>query len=1430
MAGSVLLAAWLTLHWGLLPRLEGWKPRIEERASAALGVALTIGRIEVRTGGWIPVVDLHDVRLAGPDGAPALVLPHVRAALSPRSLLGLTPRFAQLFVDGPQLDIRRDALGRIWVGGLQITRRAVPDGTGADPGDDEPAAELADWFFRQSEFVVRDGRVRWTDEQRLAPAVELLGVTLVVRNSLRRHDVRLDATPSSEWGERFSLRGRFTQDLLARPSDWRRWSGSLYADLPHADLQTLRRHVSLPVEVQEGDGALRAWIELRDAVVVSVTADLALREVAVRLAPTLEPMALTAVTGRVVARRGADSLHLELQRVSFAADGAEPWPASDLTVTLRQRQAGGLAATSSEPVTGGDFRADRIDLAVLARLAERLPLGEALHDALVSLNPQGVLTALSGRWEGPLDAPQRYRVALRGEGLSLQAGARPQGRGPDPQGHEIGRPGFHGASVDLQATERGGEAVLSLQDGAVEFPGLFSDPVLAFRELRAPLQWTLEPAAAPGQGPRIQIRTADARFANADLRGSLSGRWSTGPGRGVARDGRVPGLLDLDARIVEADAARVSRYLPLGIPANTRQYLDHAIQEGRLTRGVLQVRGPLWDFPFFEPAAGGAAGRAAASQAGEFKVSGRIDRARFAFVPSLPALGSEPAWASPWPAMEDLSADLAIERGSLTLSDATARVGALRIVGATARIPELGHDARVLVKGRAGGPAADWLAFVAATPVRDWTRGALDGWKATGDLGLLLDLDLPLDRLAASRVRGQVDLAGNELRIGHGLPVLGQAKGRVDFTEQGFRIQQASVRAVGGEALIEGGSEGDSPVRLKIQGTATAEGLRRTPELGFVARAAQSLSGSAAYQVQYEAGNAERSVLVTSSLVGLVSELPPPLRKDAASPLPLRYQLTSRPQPANPGSASLATERDQLRVDLGSVVQARYSREWTGEELRVLRGSLAIGAAGAAGAPAEAGSAGVSAGVSARIRLPLVDLDAWRPVLTRVFAAGPELPAGGAAGAAGEAPAAAPAATATAPDPHAPTELVLQADQLQLLGHRVNAVQATWWPQASGWRAQVEAREAEGRLEWREEPSGDRLRARLTRLDLARSPTTAASLAAPPTAPWLGTARSAPGTPPSLDLAVDEVSWQGQRLGRLEVEAGTRAGPLTVAPGGREWRIARLVLQTPEARLTATGPWRSVGDGVERGGALDFRLDLTDTGTLLERLTQERSIRGGRGVMTGSVQWLGSPLWPDFASLGGRVQLALESGQFLKVDPGAGRLLGVLSLQALPRRLALDFRDVFQEGFAFDAITGDVSIEAGIARTRNLAMRGVQAAVLMDGEADLQRETQDLRVVVVPEINAGTASLAYAAINPAIGVGTFLAQLFLRRPLAEAGTREFHVSGSWADPKVERVARSPGPENPPPSEAGTGSLPRPEPAAASQASPPSPTPQATEPR
>jgi uncharacterized protein YhdP len=191
---------------------------------------------------------------------------------------------------------------------------------------------------------------------------------------------------------------------------------------------------------------------------------------------------------------------------------------------------------------------------------------------------------------------------------------------------------------------------------------------------------------------------------------------------------------------------------------------------------------------------------------------------------------------------------------------------------------------------------------------------------------------------------------------------------------------------------------------------------------------------------------------------------------------------------------------------------------------------------------------------------------------------------------------------------------------------------------------------------------------------------------------------------------------------------------------------------------------------------------------LLTRLGTPGALRGGSGQLEGTIGWNGSPLALHYPSMKGQLDLKMGRGQFLKADPGAAKLLGVLSLQALPRRLLLDFRDVFYEGFAFDSVAGHVNIERGIATTHNLQIKGVSAVVQLEGSADIAQETQKLRVVILPELDTGTASLvAGIAVNPLVGLSTFLAQLFLQTSITQANTQEFIIDGSWAAPRVTHV-------------------------------------------
>ena len=264
---------------------------------------------------------------------------------------------------------------------------------------------------------------------------------------------------------------------------------------------------------------------------------------------------------------------------------------------------------------------------------------------------------------------------------------------------------------------------------------------------------------------------------------------------------------------------------------------------------------------------------------------------------------------------------------------------------------------------------------------------------------------------------------------------------------------------------------------------------------------------------------------------------------------------------------------------------------------------------------------------------------------------------------------------------------------------------------------------------------------------------------------------------PALDIEAADFDLLGKKLGSLKLVADN----VRVA-GGNEWQIKKLEVKNSDAELSSSGKWSARG-----GSNLSYKFNLINAGKMLDRLGFQNVLRDGPGSMEGEVSWNGAPYSLDLPSLSGHLKLDIGKGQFLKKDPGAAKLLGVLSLQSLPRRLTLDFRDVFSAGFAFDGMTMSAEIDKGILITKDLKMHGVDATVLMEGSVDTVNETQNLHVVVVPKLDAGAASLGYILINPAIGVGSFLAQLFLREPLARALTDEMQITGPWNDPKVTKL-------------------------------------------
>ncbi len=1375
----LLAAAWLlfalglaVLHGWIVPRIDEFRPSLEARATQAVGVPVRIGAISARSASLFPVFELTDVTLLDARGEVALRLPRLTGSLSPRSLW--RKGFEQLVVERPELDIRRAADGTISVAGLPLARDRT-----SDPG------AAADWFFSQPELVVRGGQVRWTDDLRGLPPLLLREVDSTVQSTGRRHALRLDATPPADWGARFGMQGRFSQPLLSgRPGDFLTWSGQMYAEFGRAELAQIGRYVSLDqlgVVLGGGRGALRAWADVTNGELTGGTADVSLEEVNIKAGRELKALAFDAISGRLGGARRVGGFDVSTENLRFRMPDGLQWPGGNLALTHDYAEGNRAAQTA--------LKADRLDLAALALIAARLPLGAGSHALVDSLAPAGLVETIKASWRGPMDAPASFAATGRVSGLRVAAGPVPvvaplpaaaslsgssAASGAVRQPHPAGRPGISGATIDFDLTDEGGKANVTISGGAIDFPGVFDEPRVPFDQLQTDASWK----RARGD---IELQLRNLQFANADTQGEAQVSWRRGastlaPNSQPANSGvNALGTIDVQGTLSRANGARVHRYLPLVLPEPVRRYVREAVLEAAASDVKFKVKGPVAEIPFANPARG------------DFRISANISKTRFDYVPAY----LQPDGSPPWPGLTDLSGELVFMRNGMEVNGATARVAGLpglQVSKAEATIADF-KATTVDVLTEIKGPLSDALGFVNSSPVGSFTSKAVAQTTASGVGDYRFKLNLPIANLPRSRVEGTVTLPGNDVQFSPGTPQLGGLKGVATITERGFSVAGAQARMLGGEVRFEGGTRGnlradvpdpDAGVLFKAQGTATSDGLRQLRDMDLVSRLAQNMNGSSAYTAALGFRRGVAEVSVASSLQGMALSLPAPLTKPADASLPLRFETALLADSLRPGQPL----QDQISLQIGKIASVRYVRDLSvsGAPPRVIRGGIGVGAEAGEAAPMG------DSGVVANVNLAKVDLDAWGKVLASSGAApapiAPVQPA--------ETPARNPAA-APAAQSYLPTSMAIRAGELKVEGRQLNNVVVGGSREGATWRANVDATEINGYVEFRQAGAAagpGRVYARLARLRLA--PGTASEVEA--------ILNEQPATIPSLDIVVDDLELKGKKLGRVEIEAVNRGG-VPAQGAAREWRLNKLNVIMPEAVFTATGNWAAAqgeGAATPAGGArpsdrrrttMNFTLDIDDSGELLKRFGMDGVIRRGKGKLEGQVNWVGSPLGLDYPTLGGQFNVNVESGQFVKADPGIAKLLGVLSLQSLPRRLTLDFRDVFSEGFAFDFVRGDVTIDKGTAQTNNLQMRGVNAAVLMDGRADISRETQDIRVVVVPEINAGTASLIATAINPAIGLGTFLAQFFLRRPLMEAATQEFHIDGTWTDPKIVKVDR-----------------------------------------
>ena len=701
-------------------------------------------------------------------------------------------------------------------------------------------------------------------------------------------------------------------------------------------------------------------------------------------------------------------------------------------------------------------------------------------------------------------------------------------------------------------------------------------------------------------------------------------------------------------------------------------------------------------------------------------------------------------YARNWPAISAADAEVRIDGTRLTVDLARGRIADVPLDKAKAEIADMRFPHPLLrIDGDVSGPTTDFLRFVNTSPVAGWIDHFADGIKASGNGRLNLKLELPLGDPSANKVAGDYLFIDNQVNM-PGVPALTKVNGKLVFSGHDMRTQDLAADVFGGPARFTVTSA-DGRVRVNGNGASNVAAMRREYDVPY----GDVLSGTLDWTIVTDATPQGSTWTLASSMKGTAVDLPVPVGKAAADAVALkveRHFVAAQPN------------EDTLTVDYGSIGRLLMHRKLAADGAAADRALLLIGPTAARSADARADRPGLWM----RGELASMNADDWLTVRRRAKSGSGDI--GG--------------LTLAGAD--------VDVGVLDAFGREFRDMKLVARRAQDDWRLDLKATELAGTATWvvpnTKAPNG-RIVARLSRLT-PPGPGAPGTWKAGPSSAEAKTEAGGSNPWPEINVESDSYLLRGRDIGRLQ---------LIAHPRGTDWQIDKLALSNEAGRIDADGLWRVAGSREQT--KLDFVLDVKDAGAYLLRLGYPDAIKTGPTKINGKLEWAGAPSAFDYPTLGGAFRIETGPGRFTKIDPGVGKLLGVLSLQALPRRMALDFTDVFSEGFAFDQIVGDVTIQNGVMKTSDLRLTGPAARVSVAGEADLAKETQQLTVRVHPSMSGGVGAgaallmLANPIVGAAVGVGSLLARQAMHDPVEQMFSYEYRVTGSWSDPIVGKRGR-----------------------------------------
>ncbi len=696
-----------------------------------------------------------------------------------------------------------------------------------------------------------------------------------------------------------------------------------------------------------------------------------------------------------------------------------------------------------------------------------------------------------------------------------------------------------------------------------------------------------------------------------------------------------------------------------------------------------------------------------------------------------------------WRRIEGLAGHAEFRNEGMTARLTSGRAGALVLDSADARFVDL-RNGELQIHADTRGDADDALQYLRATPLDGMAEHGFSEVEAKGALKAAVDLFLPFKQFDRRRVLVHLNLDDATVnRRGSTLAATG-VSGEADI--DGAQVVRADMRGrvLGGAFQMTARAPRTRPVtrtQLDFHGTFSGESLRAALSLP----ASVSIGGQAEWhgvlKVAPDPGR-ERSLKLNSSLAGLELKLPEPLAKPAGSALPSSVEVQ---WPQIGGT--------QLRVVLGSVLRGAFTLGTDAGGPKLDRAAVTFGAAEPTFSDAQIVNVGGN--------IERLDLAGWLAL-------------------------AAPRKDAEPLSNYLRSASIAVA-RIDYLGFSFLDVALELSESDGGWRIGLGGPNVAGTITL---PAGADSSApwnlEFKRLNFVDGPPQAggpAEVDAPPGVDRpLKTASTGdqkspadPRTIPAIAFHAAEMTWDDRHFG--EVRA-------TLVKADDGISLKQLKVTGPDFAGTANGDWRGKDGGLAR---IEGTLTSTDVADTLKQLGFNPVIEAKSGRMDFDLNWNGAPTGESLDSATGHVQLALDKGQIVGLKPGAGRVLGLASLAELPRRLALDFSDLTDKGFAFDTIRGSFDLKEGSAYTDDVLVKGPAAEIGLIGRVGLKNKDYDQTAVVTGNVGSSPLPLAGFAAGPVIGGAILLFTQVFKQPLKGLVRGYYRITGSWDSPTVERI-------------------------------------------